>query len=202
VTVFHYQGRKKGVDITIPIKAVMKEVDTSEHDTLGHLKLGSDDVLQNLYRIFTHFYGSARLTELASLDTGARFQNLRERYEELEIQRLLLTVAIRIRILDDAYREKWNDSTADWTVDVGEFFEDSTTEASVPLSLREACNKIIHARWLNFIRTEEDPKGGHIFPLVPTVAIYGTRPRSTTIWKAKLQIDGFVDSAAAVTELI
>lgn len=178
----------------------MKEIDTSWHKTKGHLKLSSDEILQSLYRVATHFFGSNRLTELANEDTGAHFDQLRERFEEAEIQRLLLTVAVRIRILDDDLQELHTEDTSKWFVGVGKLFLDSNQGHFIDLTLREACNKIIHARLFNFIREEEAPEGECLFPLLPKIAIYGTRQRSAVFWKANLDIEGFVNAAISITE--
>ena len=178
----------------------MKEIDTSSQDVKGHLRLPPDDLRRDLYRLFTHFHGSDNLAALANEDTGAFYARLQRQYEELEIQSLLLSVAVRIRILDEAYDDT---SREKWSLSVGKLFVDSARKnPHISLTLREACNKIIHARLVNFCRTDEAANDEVIFPLMPTVVIYGSRSRSTVIWRAELEINVFVDAALGVAEYV
>lgn len=41
-----------------------------------------------------------------------------------------------------------------------------------------------------------------MFPLMPTVVIYGSRSRSPIVWKAELEINAFVDAALGVAECV
>ena len=177
----------------------MKEIDTSTSPIRGHLRLGWDDLQRDIYRLFTHFHGSGALADQSNTDTGVYYANLQQRFEELEIQDLLLRLAVRIRILEDAYRETWQEP---WSKSVGSLFDDSTRKENVPLSLREACNKVIHARHVNFCRTGAAEEDEVIFPLLPTVILYGTRVRSPIFWKCELQINEFLDSALTIAEYV
>jgi hypothetical protein len=177
----------------------MKEIDTSFHDVRGHLRLPPDDLRRDLYRLFTHFHGSGDLAALANEDTGAFYARLQQQCEELEIQSLLLSVAVRIRILDEAYNDT---SREKWSLTVGRLFSNSTSKSQIALSLREACNKIIHARVVNFCRTDEAEYDEVIFPLMPTIVMYGSRSRTTIVWRAELEINAFVDAALGVAEYV
>ena len=177
----------------------VQEIDTSSHEIKGHLKLPPEDLRRDLYRLFTHFHGSSALVALANEDTGAFFTRLQQQYEELEIQSLLLSVAVRIRILEEAYD---NESVEKWSVSVGRLFTDSATNSCVPLSAREACNKIIHARLINFCRTDQADNEERMFPLIPTIVIYGSRSRTTAIWRAEIEIDNFVNTALGIAEFV
>jgi hypothetical protein len=177
----------------------VKEIDTSSQDVKGHLRLPSNDLRRDLYRLFTHFHGSGALAALANQDTGAFYSRLQQQFEEIEIQSLLLSVSVRIRVLDEAHNDG---SPENWSLPVGRLFANSAVKSHISLSLREACNKIIHARLVNFCRTDEAATNEVIFPLIPTVVIYGSRSRSTIIWKAELEIDRFVDAALGVAEYV
>jgi hypothetical protein len=136
---------------------------------------------------------------LANEDTGAFYARLQQQCEELEIQSLLLSVAVRIRILDEAYNDT---SREKWSLTVGRLFSNSTSKSQIALSLREACNKIIHARVVNFCRTDEAEYDEVIFPLMPTIVMYGSRSRTTIVWRAELEINAFVDAALGVAEYV
>ena len=177
----------------------MKEIDTSTAPIKGHLRLGRDDLRRDIYRLFTHFHGSEALADLSNTDTGIYYAELQHRFEELEIQDLLLRLTVRIRILEDAYRETWQET---WSKPVGRLFNDSTSAEHSPLSVREACNKVIHARYVNFCRTGVAEENEVIFPLLPTVVLYGTRIRSPVFWKCELQINEFLDSALTIAEYV
>ena len=177
----------------------MEEIDTSTAPVKGHFRLGWDGIRRDIYRLFTHFHGSRALAEVSNMDTGIYYSNLQQRFEELEIQDLLLRLAVRIRILEDAYRETWQEQ---WSKPVGCLFSDSTKAQHAALSLREACNKVIHARYVNFCRTGVAEESEVIFPLLPMVVLYGTRIRSPAFWKCELQINEFLDSALAIAEYV
>lgn len=178
----------------------MKEIDTSWHEVKGYSKLGSEIIRLNLYRLLAHFHSSEIITALANQDTGSNFEGLLDDFEEEEIQTLLLSVAVRIRILDDVYSKSEGQSTKDWDIDVGKFFPNKAEKDFVRLSLREACNKIVHATLVNFCRTNEDNDAADRFPLVPTIVLYGEL--RGVFWRAELNINGFVHAADAVARLI
>jgi hypothetical protein len=177
----------------------MKEIDTSSAPVKGHLRLGWDDLRRDIYRLFTHFHGSGALADVSNTDTGIYYANLQQRFEELEIQDLLLRLAVRIRILEDAYRETWQEP---WSKSVGRLFNHSTKPEHTALSVREACNKVIHARYVNFCRTGVAEENEVIFPLLPTVVLYGTLIRSPIFWKCELQVNDFLDSALTIAEYV
>jgi hypothetical protein len=55
---------------------------------------------------------------------------------------------------------------------------------------------------VNFCRTDELAQDEIIFPLMPTLMIYGSRSRSTIIWRAELEVNSFVDAALGVAEFV
>jgi hypothetical protein len=177
----------------------MKEIDTSTAPIKGHLRLGLDDLRRDIYRLFTHFHGSGPLADLSNTDTGIYYANLQNRFEEIEIRDLLLRLAVRIRILEDAYHETWQEP---WSKPVGCLFSDSTKPEHTALSVRETCNKVIHARYVNFCRTGVAEENEVIFPLLPIIVLYGTRIRSPVFWKCELQVNDFLDSALTIAEYV
>jgi hypothetical protein len=105
-----------------------------------------------------------------------------EQFEDDEITRILLSCAITARVVDD--RE--NGDLSRLAGPVGLLAEPVDAPAG-PLTLREACNKIIHAKKRRFDveHTEE------MQPYVnPTIYLYGLRS-SGGEWKATLDVIAF-----------
>lgn len=117
-----------------------------------------------------------------------------QQVEEDEISRILLTLAITARVVDDA-----NNRALDLVAgSCGTLVQDLLNPAeSRPLELREACNKLIHTvrRRFDVERTEE---GRPYF--TPSLYLYGTQGRLE--WKATLDVIAFAkEYTSCVTAL-
>jgi len=109
--------------------------------------------------------------------------------EEDEISRILLSVAITARVVDDA-RGRILDLVA---LTCGELIPDiQRPERGVQLELREACNKIIHAHRRHF-DVEHNVHGRPY--LTPTVYLYGQQGGAE--WKATIDIVEFAKQYAS-----
>lgn len=98
-----------------------------------------------------------------------------------EVKRCLIHIAIEIRCLDDD-----RDAAAKLKSDVGELLPDKAKPNSKePLSLREACNKIIHATRIE-VPTSDSGKADD----GPVVILEGER--SGVRWRATLDAVRFV----------
>lgn len=107
---------------------------------------------------------------------------------EAEISRLLLSSAIMLRSRDDDVKTRETTLAGDvGTLDKGD------GKGNQPLDLREACNKIIHARRFEFFEDgHPTQRPTHIVLLKGT---YGTP------WTAKLDIRYFVREGARLASI-
>ncbi|UEX76291.1 hypothetical protein [Sediminicurvatus halobius] len=138
----------------------------------------------DVYRLACQFEGSGPLSderEDLSVDMHQALKDLEKEFFCDEASRILLQSATIIRMLDD-------ESEAD-SDEKNPFFCGflQTADKEERLSLREACNKIIHARKINFDQSLEEGTQGCFGPYV---YLYGTRSR--TDWKATLYIRQFL----------
>lgn len=118
---------------------------------------------------------------------------LRERFQEVEIGRILLTVAIAVRNETDqnpGRAENWLQGLED---DVGTL--QSKRRGELTLSFREACNKIIHCLSINFHYASDNPRRG--MALIPQVHLYGTKGKEE--WRVTVDINKFIQVASLLT---
>jgi hypothetical protein len=127
-------------------------------------------------------------------DLGHRsLVELRKQFQETEIGRLLLTIAVAVRngIDQNPRRAKyWLHGQQD---DVGTLANDDKGESL--LSFREACNKIVHCVSVNFHYKSEHPKRG--MALTPLVYLYGTKGERE--WKATIDVNKLIHVASQLT---
>lgn len=155
----------------------MTESIPPEHYREGHLP-NTEVIVLDLHRLVTTFFSSQQLAELRTENAHDPIGWLQQ-YEEDEITRILLSTAITARIIDD--RDGHYLDRVDTTC--GELIEDlSTPDKNIPLNLREACNKIIHAKKIHSDITEINYKN-HMNPIM---YFYGDR--NGVEWKATLNI--------------
>ena len=152
----------------------MPEQGSRWHAVTGHAKLRGDEVSRALYTLLAGFHASAPLRALASSDESSDpIACLLDENEEELLQERLIYAAVRIRIMDDylwAQNPKYRDSSKRWIVG----WMTVRGPRKEPLNLREACNKIIHAKLLNWNRTKIEGLGG---PLLPSVYLYGKKDK-------------------------
>lgn len=130
-----------------------------------------------LHRLVCIFLASKEFANLRDgpsdvLDTWDYLQEA----EEDEITRILLSVAITARVIDDLANGVF-DFVAE---DCGNLEQGSKSK---PLSLREACNKIIHASKIRF--DVEDNGAGQAY-VTPFIYLYGEK--SGVEWRATLDV--------------
>jgi len=139
-------------------------------------------VFLDLYRLLSIFLASKNLAALRDEHGLDPISSLQE--PELdEVTRILLSSAITARIVDD--REKL--VLSERNTECGSLVEDLTKpDVVVALGLREACNKIIHARKIRTDLEQENYK----YYLNPTLYFYGERDGKE--WKASVDIVEYV----------
>lgn len=105
-----------------------------------------------------------------------------QQFEDDEITRILMSSAITARVVDD--REGGDLSSLAGPVGL---LAEPHDAATVPLSLREACNKIIHAKKIRFDVENTEEMQPYI---KPTIYLYGARSNGGQ-WKATVDVIAF-----------
>lgn len=146
------------------------------------------NAILELHRLVCIFLASRSFADLrqAPVEYPDVLDPLLEREDE-EITRILLSVAITARVVDDR-EEKLFELVA------GNCGALEEGEATNPLTLREACNKIIHATKLRFDFSETETGQRY---LNPTLYLYGQRHNGSP-WKASLDIIQFAKEYVGV----
>ena len=138
----------------------------------------------DLYRLLNQFLASKNISDLCEEDAWLceAMGNL-DYFFENEAIRILLSAAVLARVIDDREHNLKNFDT-----DCGELIPDVKNPNNViPLTLREACNKIIHATTIRY-----DVEVVHLEQryLNPFVYYYGKKGKVE--WKATLNVIDFV----------
>ncbi|HEY3524666.1 MAG TPA: hypothetical protein VGK47_00605 [Nitrososphaeraceae archaeon] len=143
----------------------------------GHLP-NMQVVFLDLYRLLAIFLASKRFSELADEHGLDPISQLQEP-EMDEITRILISSAVTARIIDDRdnqYLSK-NNTECGWLIE-----DLRAPEKKINLSLREACNKIIHAKT---IRTDLEKQNYKSY-FNPFIYFYGKYKGMD--WKACVDI--------------
>jgi hypothetical protein len=188
---------------------IMEDVDPVEEFRPGHT-IDEIQIRLELYRLITMILASGPIAEKAldwhsTLKDGARYhthylQGLAERYFDDELSRILIYTAIQGRVYSSM---KYPGSFPIWSEHCGELEtgskcgvplgEGPLCRKTVPLTLREAFNKIIHATVLDtdteaVSHPESYATTNRINPLV---YLYGTHVNGKP-WRATLNLMDFV----------
>lgn len=197
-------------------------------DLRGNYVLDSETTKLNAYRLLCLFYANkeiARLSDPDSRDDPA--SSLERKYFAREMTKLLLSIAISLRVLDDQMNALSEEDERKTTY--------SRARASVnvqyrcmmfdEMSLREVCNKIIHAttvephvqdgteshrideyNWLSWSEAM-DQSGGQAGPehgaikwrhLTSNIRLGGLKGREQ--WWHLLEVPTFVDAVSSILE--
>ena len=152
------------------------------HFKEGHFPNTSNTLLE-LHRLLALFLASKSFASLRTNYPGEGFDPIYkiQEVEDDEITRLLLSLAITARVIDDREGrvfELVGSNCGQLEKDVG------TTDVEI-LDLREACNKIIHAKK---VRGDVEEDGGQTY-LNPLIYLYGEQNGKS--WRAALDIVAF-----------
>lgn len=148
----------------------------------GHFPNTSNTLLE-LYRLLTLFLASKSFAALRANYPGEGFDPIYkiQEVENDEITRLLLSLAITARVIDDREGRVFELIGSN----CGQIEKDVRTGDVEILDLREACNKIIHAKK---VRGDIGKEGEHSY-LNPFIYLHGEQ--NGKIWKANLDIIAF-----------
>jgi len=166
----------------------MSEKFISERFQEGHLP-NVELLILELHRLLAIFFSSPKFAELRT-DLAGDTISILQQFEEEEITRILINSAITARIIDDREEGRFNFNDTK----CGELIEDlSLSNKSKPLNIREACNKIIHAKKIHFDTTDLNYNTYRN----PIMYFYGDK--NGVEWKTTLNI---VDYAMKYVEII
>jgi hypothetical protein len=183
-------------------------IEYDHHEAL----VSSHHVIEKLFQLLAMFHSSRTIAKSALKDAVAHFKSsggpqycthpqerLRNELFHSQATKLLIETAIYMRILDDRFHGEYPleiDFTCGTLVDK----EINKT----PLTLREACNKIIHATSFDFTHEElADSRRyrGHGFPIFfhsPTISFYGQQGKKD--WMAIVEVERFCEVATKSAE--
>jgi hypothetical protein len=168
----------------------MAEFDTSWHASSGP-QLDSAACREKLYTLAALFFGSPRIAELAEYELGCPFTLMVEEHQEPLIIRLLIETSVLIRMKDDLFVRQHGIAAQTQTNIVGTLCA-PIESAPAPLNLREACNKVIHAKHINFDVFDDGKLETYGAPqhLQPRVFLYGDFRGEQ--WRAELDVVAWV----------
>lgn len=148
----------------------------------GHFP-NTESTVVELHRILSIFLASKRLAELCTLYPGEGFDPIYkiQEVETDEITRILLSLAITARIIDDREERVFELIGTD----CGTLQKDLNAASVDVLDIREACNKIIHATKVRF---DVEELGVQRY-LNPTIYLYGSQQGKN--WRAQIDVIKF-----------
>jgi len=158
----------------------MAEYEPPQEGREGHFPK-TETALLELYRLVAIFLASKNFAALRKGHPGEGHDPVYElqECEEEEVTRILLVLAITARVIDDREGHVYELVGTD----CGTLQRNTSHPAKETLTLREACNKIIHAKKVR-LDMEEDDKGQRY--LNPYIYIYGNQGEAE--WKATLDV--------------
>jgi hypothetical protein len=160
---------------------------------------------RDLYHLLCSFLASPRLSELAIEDYEHRgnegihaFNMFPNAFEKQNVQELLISIAVRLRMIDDRLDLNHEPQIGGEVNSVGTL-KKGTEGAEEALTVRDACNKIIHAALIEYSLSSIELRGKKTSFLKPELLLYDKRDKSG--WKAMLDIIKFVKVGTHVCEV-
>jgi hypothetical protein len=137
------------------------------------------------FRLLTIFPASENLHSLCNGEYDSGADILANEFEKVEIEHLMLQTAALFRSADTCAKAKLTFNQR-WNPNVGKL-EDPVGSQAKDLTLREACNKIIHVEEIKYEVINGDYEWNRF--LKPTIYLYGKRQENS--WRAILDIKKF-----------
>lgn len=140
------------------------------------------------------FLASENLHKLCNGEFNSGADILANEYEKSEIEHLLLLIATLFRSADTSaleevtFNQRWNPNVGKLEQPIGNQAKD--------LTLREACNKIIHVKEIKYEIIDGDFEWNCY--LKPTMYLYGKHQKEQ--WRAILDIEAFCFETCHVPE--
>lgn len=150
----------------------------------GHLP-NTGTLTIELHRLLTMFLASKPLADLRTMYPGEGHDPIYriQEVEEDELTRLLLTLAITARVVDDREGRLFDLIG----LACGSLQADVSRPGTIELGLRDACNKIIHARKIRIELAESEKTQPY---WLPWINLYG-QSKPATEWHARLDVVEF-----------
>lgn len=159
----------------------MSEHIPNEFTRSGHFP-NTGVLVLDLHRLLTMFLSSKKLAEMRTEEAHDPIGWLQQ-FEEDELHRILLSTAVAARTIDD----RDNQFLDKCETTCGELIPDTSHPENIEqLNLREACNKIIHAKKIHGDLEEVEWKKYSN----PILYFYGSHNRKD--WKATLNVVDYV----------
>ncbi|RYH00037.1 MAG: hypothetical protein EON58_01715 [Alphaproteobacteria bacterium] len=155
----------------------------------NNFELNASIALRDIYRLFLVFAGDERIFDLTGEDRDDPLRQMRDGFFVDEITHLLIGTAIANRIQlehTEAIRSASNPALNVTSMSCGELTPDVISDkGSMPLTFREACNKIVHA--IHIVPDCSNPAEN---PLTSEVKLRGHKGKEA--WVAYLNIPQYV----------
>jgi hypothetical protein len=146
----------------------------------------------DLYRLLCIFLADSKVVKIKPEDFS-RILELRGEALSGEALRILTSTAVALRIAFDQYGKEFDDLEAD----CGKLYPNWPAKKPVEtLTLREACNKIIHAKNFHFDVSDYPRDPAEKSPVLPWLYFYGDKGGKD--WRAKFSVAGYVEAGAVV----
>ena len=173
-----------------------------------HEKYRFDDIQieKDLYRLLCCFLASPRLSELAIEDYESKgnegthvFNMFLNAFERQDIQEFLISIAVKLRMIDDGLNIGRENQINGESNNVGTLIKRTGKSGEEILTIREACNKIIHSVLIEYSSDLLKARGKKKTYLKAELFLYDKSDKSG--WKAMLDIVKFVKVGTNVCEL-
>lgn len=151
----------------------------------------------DLYRLVCYFQTSEYLASLSDGGDFCPWQGLRDEFQDSEIMRILLQTAVAVRFIGAGHADNKR-AQKDWLEDaVGKLFKKVDDTVFEPLALREACNKIIHAK--NIVLDSNESGNPYEHFIKPRIFCYADFEQKTG-WRAEIDLLSFVQLCDALAQ--
>lgn len=165
-------------------------------------RLPTEDIRRDIYLIHTIFYASKNLASMGAEKEFNHIHDLMNTFEEKEVLNRLIHIAVLLRILHTRFIQEFPSSKKLLSI-TGTLIPDiscSCPQEKV-LTMREACNKIVHCEKYNIEKAGDETK---LSPMLPFITLEGTYYKKK--WKAKIDLkeflrDAFHTSDALIAEI-
>lgn len=176
-------------------RSVWHQGDT-DRKAMKSYRLQTEDIRRDLYLLLAVFCASPTLSSIGADEGFAYVNDLRKSFEDTEVVNRLIRISVSIRILDARFRRKFPIANSLLSV-VGELTPDINGPRAETLSLRESCNKIVHAEEYHLEREDVDCEHSHINPIVLLTGVHREKH-----WSARINIKEFSREAFHSTHAI
>jgi len=142
----------------------------------------------DVFRLVCYFESSRSIAKQEVTQDECYIESLPREFFTDEVSRILLQTAIILRMLDDESEAEIEERSPFYCGTLEQNKKDQK------LSLREACNKIIHTRKINFDQEELTKNERSALFYTPKVYLYGKQGKND--WKANLDLHDFLNHAS------